>query len=264
MRITPCLTALFAAFSGPLSAQVINIDFDESTTTALYQGLAAAPDPSGGAAVWNRMTRSGTNVTVSGANLIESDGDATGVGISVDIYRTYLGVPPTQEVGGVSQGYFDLMSDYVFLAAPSNSQVVSLSGAITGLDPSKLYDIYLYGQGDDFLEDDSPGQNTLFSIGGIFKQTSWDGIAGGDGLMEEGIEYVKFTVTPDSLGNIDFSYANVVSGPGGNVATDLDGANSRFAVINAIQIVDVAAVVPEPSVTLLGAFGLLGMLRRRR
>jgi hypothetical protein len=264
MELTPMLTALLVALAGPLAAQVINIDFDESSTTALYQGLAAAPDPSGSTAIWNRVTGAGTNVTISGSNLIESDGDATGVGISVDVFRTYLGVPPSQEVGGVTQGYFDLMSDYVYLSAPSNSQVVTLSGSITGLDPSRLYDIYLYGQGDDFIEDDSPGQNTLFSIGGVFKQTSWDGVSGGDGLMEEGIEYVKFSVMPDLLGRIGFSYANVVSGPGGNAATDLDGVNSRYAAINGIQIVDVAAVVPEPSSALLGAFGLLAMRRRRR
>jgi hypothetical protein len=66
---------------------------------------------------------------------------------------------------------------------------------------------------------------------------------------------------PDASGVINFSYANVVTGK--NAASDLDGLNSRFAVINAIQIVDIAAI-PEPSVALLGAAGLLTGLRRRR
>lgn len=263
MRRTPCLAALLAAFAGPLAAQVINIDFDESSVSSIYQGLAAAPDPAGGTAQWNRVTGSGTT-TITASNLTDSDGDATGVGIELQINGSYLELAGQQEMGGVSGTYQDMMADYVFLSAPTNTQVVTKSGTIFGLDPAKLYDVYLYAQGDDFTVDFSPGQNALFTINGISKQTSWDGVVGGNGLLAEGIEYVRYSVLADAQGEIAFTYANVVSGPGGNVATDLDGINSRFAGINGIQIVDVAAVVPEPSVVLLCGVGLLGLLKRRR
>lgn len=250
------------ALTAAVSAQVINIDFDESSTTSIYQGLAAAPDPAGGSAQWNRVTGSGTT-TITASNLTDSDGDSTGVGIELEINGSFLELAGQQEMGGISRTYEDLMSDYVFLSSPTNTQVVSKSGRIFGLDPSKLYDVYLYAQGDDFDVDFSPGQNALFTINGLSKQTSWDGVAGGNGLLAEGIEYVRYSVLADALGEIAFTYANVVSGPGGNVVTDLDGINSRFAGINGIQIVDLAAV-PEPSVVLLGGIGLLGLLRRRR
>lgn len=251
------------AFSAAVSAQVINIDFDESSVNSIYQGLAAAPDPAGGGALWNRVSGSGTT-TISATNLADSNGGATGIGIELEINGSFLELAGQQEMGGIPRTYEDLMSDYVFLSSPTNAQVVTKSGRIFGLDPSKLYDVYLYAQGDDFDVDFSPGQNALFTIDGLSKQTSWDGLSGGNGLFVEGIEYVRYSVAASALGEIAFSYANVVSGPGGNVVTDLDGINSRFAGINGIQIVDVAAVVPEPSVVLLGGIGLLGLLRRRR
>lgn len=259
LRLATISSALVAA----VSAQVINIDFDESSVSSIYQGLAAAPDPAGGGAQWNRVTGSGTS-TITASNLSDSDGDSTGVGIEMEINGSYLELAGQQEMGGVPRTYEDMMSDYVFLSSPTNTQVVTKSGTIFGLDPSKLYDVYLYAQGDDFTVDFSPGQNALFTINGISKQTSWDGVVGGNGLLVEGIEYVRYSVLADAQGEIAFTYANVVSGPGGNVATDLDGINSRFAGINGIQIVDLAAVVPEPSVVLLGGLGLLGLLRRRK
>jgi hypothetical protein len=248
--------------SAAVSAQVINIDFDESSVSSIYQGLAAAPDPAGGSAQWNRVTGSGTT-TLTASNLTDSEGDSTAIGIELGINGSYLELAGQQEMGGGMEIYQDLMADYVFLSSPTNTQVGSKSGRIFGLDPSKLYDVYLYAQGDDFTEDFSPGQNALFTVNGLSRQTSWDGVAGGDGLLVEGIEYVRYSVLANAQGEIAFTYANVVSGPGGNVVTDLDGVNSRFAGINGIQIVDVA-LVPEPSVVLLGGVGLLGLLRRRR
>ncbi|MCW1926323.1 hypothetical protein OKA05_27460 [Luteolibacter arcticus] len=261
MRITPSLTALLAAFAGPLAAQVINIDFDKDGTSPIYQGLAAAPDPSGSAAIWNQLYGSG-NTTISSSVLTNSSGEVVdGVGFSLEINGSYSSFPGQQENGGAALTYQDLMSDYVHLSSPTNTQVITKNGSITGLDPLKLYDIYLYAQGDNFLGEYSDGQNALITINGVSKQTSWDGVLGGNGLLVEGIEYVKFSVLPTASGSINFSYANVVTGV--NAGSDLDGLNSRFAVLNGIQIVDVA-LVPEPSVALLGALGLLVATRRRR
>lgn len=238
-------------------AQVINIDFDDSASPASFAGLAAAPDPAGGAAYWNGPTRSG-NGLISVGDLVDSQGNASGVGIVLDVNDSFSSVGGDQEWGTADE-FASLMADYVFLAALTNAEVLTRTGTIAGLNPGGLYDVYFYGQGDNFSRSGSPGQNTLFTIDGLSKQTSWDGVAGGDGLLAEGIEYVKFTVTAGAGGEVAFSYANVVAGPGGNVAEDLDGSASRYAAINAIQIV----AVPEPSVVLLGALGLLAVRRRR-
>lgn len=262
MKFLLHLATVGLVVSSAVSAQVINIDFDRSSVSSIYQGLGAAPDPAFGSAQWNQVTGSGTT-TITASNLIDSDGDSTGVGIELGINGSFIRLSGQQEMGGVSRDYENLMSDYVFLSSPTNTQVVTNTGTIFGLDPSKLYDVYLYAQGDDFDVDSSPGQNALFTIDGLSKQTSWDGVVGGNGFLVEGIEYVRYSVLADAAGEIAFTYANVVSGPGGNVATDLDGINSRYAVINGIQIVDVA-LVPEPSVALLGGFFLLGLLKRRR
>lgn len=260
MKVTPRFAALLVALSGPLAAQSLNIDFDKDATSLIYQGLAAAPDPAGNAAIWNSVYGSGTT-TISKSNLVDSSNHSTGVGISLGINGGYLSAPGQQENGGAGLGYQSLMSDYVFLSATTNTEVLTKNGLITGLDPLKLYDIYLYAQGDNFLNEYSEGQNALITINGISKQTSWDGVPGGDGLLVEGIEYVRFRVAPNATGEVSFSYANVVTGV--NALSDLDGLNSRFAVINGIQIVDLS-LVPEPSVSLLSAAGLLVAARRRR
>ena len=259
MKVSKLLASLARALAHGLSGQVINIDFDESSVNSIYQGLAAAPDPAGSGAVWNRVTGAGTT-TVVASNLADSTGALSGVGIELEINGSFLGLPGQQELGGTGLAYEDLMADYVYLSSPSGSQVVTKDGRIFGLAADQLYDVYLYAQGDDFTVDFSPGQNTLFTIGGFSKQTSWDGVVGGNGLLTEGIEYVRYTVFADGLGEIAFTYANVVSGPGGNVATDLDGVNSRFAAINGIQIV----AVPEPAAVLMGVVGFVLLLRRRR
>lgn len=258
MRFLPSLSVFVLACGAVASGQVINVDFDEFSETSIYGGLAAAPDPAGAAAQWNRMTGSSTS-TITANSLKDTLGATTSVGISVQINGSFLSEPGQQELGP-GEVYADLMQDYIYLSSPLELQVVSKSGSISGLDPGQLYDIYLYAQGDNFLETYSPGQNTLFTINGVSKQTSWDGIEGGDGFLTEGIEYVRFRVAADAGGGVGFAWANVVSGAGGNVAVDTDGSNSRFAVINGLQIV----AVPEPSTAMLGSLVLLGLLHRRR
>lgn len=259
MRLPSTLIALVLACGAIAFGQVINVDFDEFSQASIYGGLAAAPDPAGTGAQWNRVTGQGTS-TIFAENLKDSGGFATGVDVSLEINGSFLSDPGQQELGpgGI---YGGLMRDYVYLSSPVDPlQVVSKNGLISGLDSGQLYDIYLYAQGDAYLEEYSPGQNTLFTINGVSKQTRWDGVVGGDGFLVEGIEYVRFRVAASVGGTIGFSWANVISGPGGNVVTDLDGSNSRFAVINGLQIV----AVPEPSSALLGSLALLGLLRRRR
>ena len=73
---------------------------------------------------------------------------------------------------------------------------------------------------------------------------------------------VKFT-TPDALGNSSQTLdgANVVFGTVRSVTTQPTGVtNANFT--NGVVLV--ASQVPEPSSALLGAVGILGLLRRRR
>lgn len=266
MKFTSILAASFLnALAGIVGAQIVNIDFDEFSTNQVYQGSAAANDPNGAASIWNRLSgNSAGSGSVNGLNLLDSDGEETGIGISFGISGSYhSGSNPLQPGQQQLGPYEDLMTDYVFISATTPADVITRTGLITGLDPGKLYDIYFYGQGNNFLDAYSEGQNSLFTVDGVSQQTSWDEVVGGDGQLVEGIEYVRFSVTANLSGEISFDWSNVVAGPGGNVATDLDGNASRFGVLNAIQIVDVAAV-PEPSAMLLGGIGMLALLRRRR
>lgn len=255
-----------AACSGLASATVVNIDFGLSLTTNVYGGLAAAPDPAGGAAVWNPLL----NVagTASSSALDDSTGTATGIGFSM------TGITGSSSIAGsegeLAGGYLSLMRDYVYVDSANSSTIATASGSFTGLVVGGTYDIYFYGQGE-FMSTTSGsggfrGQNSYFEVNGVGKQTSWDGVAGGDGSLLEGTEFVKFTVVAADggiLGGvINFDLENVI--PGGNVVTDLapssTGTGARRGALNAIQLV----VVPEPSTALLGALGLLGLLVRRR
>lgn len=257
--------------SGIASATVVNIDFGSSLVTNVYSGLAAAADPAGGAtATWNPLLNvSGTS---SSASLRDSTNTITGIGFSVSgIQGTVSAAPAENEQGG---GYVSLMRDYIRIDGVTGGTVVSTTGTFTGLIVGGSYELYFYGQGENMAPSGSGsllrGQNSLFTVGGTSKQTSWDGIAGGNGILTEGVEYVKFTTTADINGEISFDWANVVAtGATPNVAVDLapnaatppSNTASRYGALNAIQLVH---VVPEPSSAILSALGLIGLLARRR
>lgn len=268
--LPPSLLAL-AAMSGIASATVVNIDFGASPTTNVFSGLAAAADPAGGAtATWNPLVQ--VAGTASSLALNDSTNNSTGIGFTVSgIQGTVSQAPAENEQGG---GYASLMRDYIRIDGVTGGTVVSTTGTFTGLVVGGSYELYFYGQGENMGPSGSGsllrGQNSLFTVDGTSKQTSWDGFAGGNGILTEGVEYVKFTTIADINGEIDFSWANVVAtGATPNVAVDLapnaatppSNTASRYGVLNAIQLVH---VVPEPSSALLGLLGVFGLLARRR
>lgn len=268
MRIPPCSLPLLAVLASLADAAVVNIDFSDldplGVESPTFTGLAAAPDPAGASAQWNTASAPWKDI-VSADILLDSTGALTSVSLSLGVSSTFASVVGDQELGGEGGSYQALMGDYAVLDSGSSSLVKSATGTFSGLVPSGTYDLYFYGQGDNFGTSGPSGQNTLFTLGGDSKQTRWDGFAAGDGLLLEGIEFVKFTVEADEEGRIVFSWANVVPGIGGNVTEDADGRASRFAALNAIQLVSsTPTAVPEPSIGLLGALGLLAALRRRR
>lgn len=256
------LLLLLASFAGLARAAVVNIDFSHLATPSPFSGTAAAPDPEGPSAVWNAIVRQAWEDTVDSGYLVDSSGNLTSIALSLGINGSHSNPAGDQERNG---GLSALMSDYAFLSSAGNTLVHQESGTVSGLIPSNSYDLYFYGQGDKFTGNVFRGQNTLFTLGGESKQTGWDGVSGGNGVLLEGIEFVRFSAVADQDGKITFTWANVVAGPGGNVDIDKDGTASKYAAFNGLQIVDTtAAAVPEPAGVFLAALGLLALLQRRR
>ncbi|WP_367870728.1 hypothetical protein [Luteolibacter sp. Populi] len=256
---SPLAFILAAACPCIAQAAVVNIDFSAGSAPITYAGQAAAADPAGSAAIWNAVGRDGSKDRVAQPALVDSLGVSTSITLSLGISGSHASVDGDLEHSG---GYDALMSDYVYVNSGSSSLVTTSTGVISGLGAFDVYDLYFYGQGDKFAGNTFAGQNSLFTIGGTSRQTSWDGVQGGDGSLAEGTEYVKFTVSADADGRIEFLWSNVVAGV--NTDADADGSASRYAGFNALQIVHNPSPIPEASSALLAGLGALGLLRRRR
>lgn len=263
----PLILAVSAA-CGIASASVVNIDFNTAGADT-FTGLAAAPDAAGASAVWNPLVN--VSGTASSVALNDSAGAVTGIGFELTGITASINNATTgeQELAG---GFINLMRDYVRIASGSSNNVVTTSGKFTGLTTGASYEIYFYGQGENFGGgnisggSNTQGQNSLFTVGANSAQTGWDGVNGGNGILAEGIEWVKLTGIADGSGEISFDWANVVAGS--NVVTDnaestaASGTKaSQYGVLNGIQLVE---VVPEPSTILMSALGMLGLVVRRR
>jgi hypothetical protein len=247
---------------------VVNLDFSELSTPAdHFSGLAAAPDAAGSTAIWNNVVGSAGSLAAS--DLVTSSGTPTTWDLAITGFLNTKKSASEQEVLETGTGggpYARLMKDYLQLDSGANTSVAVATGLIGGLVPEASYDLYFYGQGSDMVGTDasSSGENSLFTVNSVSKQTGWDGIDGGDQNLVEGIEYVKFTAEADQNGGISFTWSNVVAGV--NVAADSVPSNtvtgSRFGALNGIQIV---GPVPEPSLAgLAGLGGMILLLRRYR
>ena len=249
-------------------ADVVNIDLNSDGT--VYTGLAAAPDAAGTIAVFNGLG-SGTST-----GLVDSFGNATSVGVNLGggtIFNNAVDQELAADPNGDGSTIANLLGDYVGLRDDDGG--VIRTGNINGLVAGNAYDIYLYGQGDNFGGGINGGQNTGFRIGTDVRHTSHDGVNGGDGNLVEDIEYVLFSgIVADATGTIVFDYFAPGVGTNGTDASlvdsdtglvDLDGNVSRFAAFNAVQIVGDFTAVPEPSsfAVILG-LGFAGLARRKR
>ena len=262
--------ALVLALSSATQAQLISIDFGTASRSTfrpspVYSGLAAAPDVAGGG-TWNEATPQ----PVSRVGLVDSTNVATPVGICVGDVSFFTSLdnsifdprPPEQEVSAAG-GFADLFGDYLF-ASNFEDYLVTGSGRVFGLAPGNTYDLYFYGQGDNFDDFNTleSGQNVGIRIGDDVRHTSHDGVNGGDGLLVEDIEYVVFRgIVADSLGEIHFDHFNPGVGlhatdtsfhdssllaAGDPLAVDADGNASRFHALNGIQIVGDFPTGPRP------------------
>lgn len=262
----PLLFAL-VALSHAASAVVVNIDFDFSATSTTFSGRAAAPDAAGNN-YWNSIVSTPGSGIAAGTNLRDSanSGSASDTTISISITGIDVAISSNGDQE-LTSGHSDLMREYIRVDSGSSTVVKTSNGTIGGLVPSASYEIYFYGQGQYLTggtANNQRGQNTLFDIGGDKKQTKYDSPLAPDDLLTEGVEYVRYLVSANASGVINFSWSNVV--PGVNVTTDdapnPAGGGSRFGALNGIQIRSVP--VPEPAAAFLGGLGLLGILIRRR
>ena len=235
MRIPPLLAVLFAAHSGVLPAQVLNIDFNASGEPYVFAGLAAVPDAAGETAVWNQITGGGP---VCAGALVDSSGNVTRIGIDLAGIGGFAGLEGDQEPGACG----GLMAGYRFLSAPADTEVPAKAGSIRGLAAGRAYDIHLFSQGNKFMGASPGGENRRFTTAGGAGLDSRDGISGGDGVPAGGIETVKNPLPADAGGRICLTRADVVRGPADAVA----------------------AAVPEPEVAFLGCLGLLALMLRWR
>ncbi len=255
------------------SADVVNVDLGRPTQAddgEVYIGIAAAADAGGADAVWNASTGTSTD-------LLDSHGHSTSVGVEVATATAFFN-DCDQELVAVE----NLLGDYLAYRDESGTEIKT--SRINGLVPGNSYDLYFYGQGDNFTGDDiNGGQNTGFRIGSEVRHTSYDGVPGGDGRLIEDVEYVMFSdVVADSTGSIVFEHF----GPGVGISdptdpefdgnstvnnslffdsdsgsVDLDDNGSRYHTINAIQIVGNFSESTLPPKTDSSNFlGLLGML----
>ena len=249
-------------------ADVVNIDLNSDGT--VYTGLAAAPDAAGTIAVFNGLG-SGTST-----GLVDSFGNATSVGVDLGggaIFNNAVDQELAADPNGDGSTIANLLGDYVGLRDDFGGEI--RTGNINGLVAGNAYDIYLYGQGDNFGGGINGGQNTGFRIGTDVRHTSHDGVNGGDGNLVEDVEYVLFSgIVADATGTIVFDYFAPGVGTNGTDpslvdsdtgSADVDGNVSRFAALNAIQIVGDLTAVPEPSsfAVILG-LGFAGLARRKR
>ena len=251
-------------------ADVVNIDLNDGIAENLYTGLAAASDPAGTAAIFNDV------ISNTSTGLVDSFGNATSVGVNLgggNIFNNRVDQELAADPNGDGSTIANLLGDYAGLRDDNGGEI--RTGNINGLVAGNAYDIYLYGQGDNFGGGINGGQNTGFRIGTDVRHTSHDGVNGGDGNLVEDIEYVLFSgIVADATGTIVLDYFAPGVGTNGTDpslvdsdtgSADVDGNVSRFAALNAIQIVGDLTAVPEPSsfAVILG-LGFAGLARRKR
>jgi autotransporter-associated beta strand protein len=197
--------------------------------------------------------------------------------------------------GSVASGLIDVTSGGTFdVSAISftlgGTQTLKANGLVTGVVTTALGSVVtgsgtIDGDlliGGNLAPGNSPGTLTLtndnlvlgsastgtFELGGT-APSAYDRVVGINSLTLDGIITVSYTggFNPTTGNSFDLFDFTTVNASGFNVATDLvlPALDSNLSWdTSAFTTSGVIAVVPEPSITLLGSLTLLGLLRRRR
>ena len=219
-----------------LPRQVVNIDL-QRTGDAVYDDLGAAPDASNHT-FWNAMNVSGAS-DASVTNLLASDG-STATGFAIRVTGQHGTTGNYQNVSGNT-----LQGDRIW-----DTTLPNLGGdgvgefTISGLDPGRSYDVYLYASewGAEFTFDG----RTLTAIGGTAggQAGGWDG------------------ETPAWLKDTHYVLFEDVTAAGSLTGTFRVPNGENYATLAGIQI---AVYIPEPGTFLLLAIAVIGLsLRRHR
>jgi len=133
------------------------------------------------------------------------------------------------------------MQDYLH-----NGNNANFVGTVTfgGLTPGGIYDLYLYGLGD------QTNQSTDFFVAAA------NGGATGSTTGPERMPYAE----PDNY----VSLLGVIADASGNLTYTWGKAAGGYARHNGVQLVEVRSVIPEPSTLAIWGLGLLVMVGWRR
>jgi len=231
---------------GSISASVINVDIqlNGGPRDSATGESAAHADPAGATAIWNNSGLTGTNLT-------QSDGTATTVSYTITSPNGGLGAFRRQNqatpatVPGGTGGITNLLYDFAFQNNGDQSlRVWDLN--ITNLDATLTYDLYVYG-GIQF--GDNASSNVSYTVGGVTNTVAFSGATATTPTPIDsyvlGQNFTVFTgLTADAANAITLSASAALGEP----------TLSGFALI----------AVPEASSVLLGLFGFIPLLHRRR
>jgi hypothetical protein len=228
------LSLSLTASAASIPSHLIDVNFTGSNNPSEGPGPAATGAAVIGAAgdVWNGLAS--TPPTAQPAALVASNGVASGASITWTSNGSWNAASSPSPNPALTEAY---------LYQTSGSGSVDISG----LDPNHTYQLYLYTQNND--GNDRQSDFTVTNGTGTATAQSGDGSQGKSAWLL-GTNYTEVTVSPNSHGQIDISFA----------------PQSGEADFNGLQLFDTSTPEPSSLVALLGlgAMGLFIAARRRR